>query len=149
MKKEEKCAECYFKFCPSRLSILSKTIKDKEMFYLAYVPHIHTTPIYSGNPIYLPEFLQLVLYYYSGNNYCEQQEQLLNYEPLSNRMSVSSSSHLRYQKIHACKQVYSDNAAQTLRAAAMNDLQHSIDEDLHDCSLPTKDMIVDGKNWDE
>lgn len=68
-QKSNAAGNCCYSFCPSQITVYPIQIGSVDCYCIYYIPHVHTTTLYSGNPEYLPSFLQLVLYYYSGLNY--------------------------------------------------------------------------------
>lgn len=109
-------ARCIHRHCPSYIRINNTNIDGETCYYLSHIPHFHDTPIYRDNPDHLPLFLQHVLYYYSGHEYCKQ---------LAQQLSSSSSSILMHI-LEEKRVLFTENCKDLLRQAAMDELVNSL-----------------------
>ena len=136
------CKECHYTFCPAHLSVTLKRVNEKNMHCFSFIPHVHTIPIYDGNPHHLPEFLQLVLRYYSGCSYFDKRINSLEMELLSfGRESPSPSNHL-LQTFYERRQAYTQKAVSHLRTTAKIEFHQTIDDFF---PYSDKGVVIDGK----
>ena len=109
-------AHCIHRYCPSYIRINTTNIDGETCYYLSHIPHFHNTPLFRDDPDHLPLFLQQVLYYYSGHEYCDQLTQQLS------SFSCSVLLHILEEK----RALFTENCKELLRQSAMNDLVNSL-----------------------
>ena len=84
--------QCLHAFCPSSICVRSIQMENRDTkYYIAFIPHFHSSPLYDADLNTLPSFLKLVLAHHAGCEYFDQrQRQLSPSIPIARRMMDES-----------------------------------------------------------
>ena len=127
-------AHCPHQYCPSLIQINSMNINGEEHYYLTYIPHFHSNPIFQGNPEYLPSYLQHVLFYYSGVEHFYQQ---------AVHFSTSTPSSNLVQIVEKQLTVFVNHCKEILQQSSKSDFGYVLDNSILDYSIFFHGMYID------
>lgn len=107
---------CQHAFCPSSICVRSIQMENGDAkYYIAFIPHFHSSPLYDADLNALPSFLKLVIAYHAGCEYFHQQQKHSPSIPIALRM------------VEECRLQFVDDMVTRLREAAMTDFGQSSD----------------------